>query len=426
MNSKELKEQRALIDVELDKLEKEFEGTEPTDEQRSSYDSKLEEGAKLDEKIKFEEKVEKEKEARATRHVKGGLGKTEDRELDDHKKKLDVGQAIFDMASGRQLQGRAAELNQEAIREFRGYAPNTFNVPQSVMSANLEKRTDIDQATSAIQATQLGSYERALRERSLYNNIGIRITPGLTDDLKIPIIAKQAVAWATAENSAAADGGANATSKTLAPVRVTGKASVSTLLELQNPGLMNELMFDFGAATGALIDVAMFATADVTNSPGSIAGTTGVNTFTETATYAANVSIFADYVLAEQEQAAAQGLSGNLAYVGATNLLADLKKSAQVVNVNPGITGNLAFNQQMVNGYRSYHTVGATLSAGTSGDFIFGDFSKVRMGEWGGLSIGLDPWSEMETAQVKLVLHKYVDWVLTIGDAFVKATSLVA
>jgi hypothetical protein len=77
-------------------------------------------------------------------------------------------------------------------------------------------------------------------------------------------------------------------------------------------------------------------------------------------------------------------------------------------------------------GYRTYWSNGATASAGTSGDFIFGDFSRVYMGKWGGFSVFVDPYTNAADAQVRLILHQYCDWSLVQGAAFVKATSLSA
>lgn len=423
--STELREQRGQINEELTALEKGFEGVEPTAEQRSAYEAKLKEVEKLTSDIDFAERAEKSKAERAAQAVSGATIVSESKEESRAKSEWSLFKGVRELRDRGQLSGLEKELRDEAQREAIGLGQHIGGV--GVPSFMLEKRTDIDQNTSAIQPTLVLGYEKALRESSIHSAVGCRTLTGLTADYKIPIVGKQSLAWATAENSAAADGGANFTTATLSPTRLTGYVDISNKVLLQNGmGAQMIVMEDLGYATAAKIDAAMFSTANVSNAPGSIAATSGVNTFTETATYAANVSIFKDLVLAEQTLAGAEGLTGSLAYVGATNLLADLKQSAQVSNVNPALQGNMAYNQQMINGYRMFYTVGATKSAGVSGDFIFGDFSKVYLGFFGGLDIQIDPYTVNINDQIRLVVHRYVDWALTHGAGFVKATSLVA
>jgi len=100
--------------------------------------------------------------------------------------------------------------------------------------------------------------------------------------------------------------------------------------------------------------------------------------------------------------------------------MAQLKQSAQVAAVDAGMQGAL------INGYPAYFTNGCTKSAGVSGDFFFGDFSKLYMGMFGGLDIMVDPYSVAINGQTRLVLNQYMDWGVSDGAGFVRATSLTA
>lgn len=422
--SKEYREERGRLDEALIELKKGFEGVEPTEEQRTEFTTKLDEMKALNGKITFADDAEKLEEEAAKRKAPVIIKKLNE----DPIERVNILEAIDDMIEGRQIRGANKELNEEAKKEFAGYAPRTFNIPAKYFPSmnGTEKRTDIDQATSAIQATIVAPFEDALRETAVFRQVGINIVSGLTGDYKIPITGKHSVIWAAAENTAATDVGVNFTTKTLSPERQTGEVLISDTLNIQNPNAQAQVFRELGFASAALTDQSLFQTATVTNAPTSIAATSGVNTFTEEATFVANVSVMSDIVTAETTQAEAEALFGSLVYVAAPNLLKELKQAAQVSNVNPALQGNLAFNQQVVNGYRIFYTVGATSVAGVTGDFIFGNFRKVTMGEWGGLSIGADPFTQMGTAQVRLVLHKYLDFALVQGAAFAKATSKVA
>jgi len=233
-----------------------------------------------------------------------------------------------------------------------------------------------------------------------------------------------ACAWATAENSAAADGGANFGNPTLTPNRYTGFVDISNRISVQNgPAATQAIMIDLGRESANLIDTAMFSTANVTNAPGSIPATSGVLTFTETTPYAADVSVFRDLRLAETKVANDHGLGGSLAYVLSTELLADIKGSVAVSGVIPGMTTR-TYNDYQANGYLSKFTVGATKIAGTSGDGMFGDWSRVHFGRFGGLNILVDPFTVAGNDQIRLVVNANVDWKLVQGAAFTKFTSL--
>ena len=244
--------------------------------------------------------------------------------------------------------------------------------------------------------------------------------------MKLPVTAKQTLAWATAENSAAADGGANFTKDTLAPVRLTGYVDVSNRVLAQNgTAAMNAVMTDLGRSEAELINTAMFSTASVANAPGALAATSGVLTFTEEAAHSYGVSVPKDLLSAMRTVANDHGLTGNHSYILSTELIADALAGVNVAGITPTITEG-GYNRYTINGMNAFFSTGATKVAGTSGDGIFGDFSRVHFGRWGGLNILVDPYTVAGNDQVRLVVNSNVDWSLVQGAAFVKFTSLTA
>jgi hypothetical protein len=183
-------------------------------------------------------------------------------------------------------------------------------------------------------------------------------------------------------------------------------------------------MADLGRATAQTIDLAMWSTASVTNAPTSIPATSGVGTFVEAASFADAVSMFSDLATAEQVLADAEGIEGRLGYLLATNFLSQIKRSSQVSSVTPATPG-LGYETQVANGYPVNYSIAATKIGGTSGDGIFGDFSKIKLGFFGGMDMTLDRWGDALLAdQTRIVLHRHLDFVLPQGAAFVKFTSL--
>ena len=387
--------------------------------------------------IKRAEEAAKKEERVAASVAGAGASKSEEREQNGIKKSFNLAAAIKAVVSKQPLEGREAEINQEAQTECRN-AQASINLPGqiSMPSWMLEKRTDIDQTTSAIQPTAVEGYVQAIRENSVHEQLmpASNIRRGLTADQKLVNVDPQSLAWATAENSAAADGGANYGKDTLAPVRLTGYADVSNRVLLQNgDGAINALMVDFGREIANKIDASIFATADVTNAPPSIGGTTGVRTFTETATYAAASStaygsVYGDVLLAMQTLANAGGLQGSLGFAGHTKLLSDLLKSSRTLGVAPVVSQTsvgapLSF---MIEGIKWILTTANTSNGTTSADFLGGDFSKFFVGHFGGISIDIDPWTVKLNDQVRIIVHKHVDTSLLMGEAMVKSTTLLA
>tara|TARA_R110002167_G_scaffold318770_1_gene524440 strand:- start:45 stop:1298 length:1254 start_codon:yes stop_codon:yes gene_type:complete len=415
-NSVELRQERAGLITESNVMLEacKTEVRDFTETEQVSYDEKMNLIDKLKKDIDTVERQESLNAEIASKTPKVEVMKTNDKSSETR------GYSLFKAISGlmnNNLDGLEKELHDEAVEEARaaGRTINGLGIPSRL----LESRAEVTQGTSGIAPTVVMGYQDALREASVFNQVGANILTGLSADTRLPITGKQSVAW-EGEVEAAEDGGANFSKLDLTPLRLSSYVDISKQLLLQNGmGAQQAIVADLGRAAGAKIDAAMFAAADVTSAPGAIAGTTGVLTITEAASYAADASIYDDFMSAESALAVGEGLQGNLAYVANPVLMKDLKRSAQVAAVSAGVQGNL------VNGYPTFYSNGVTKAAG-SADFLFGDFSKLYIGMFGGLDITVDPYSKAINGEVRLIVNQYIDWGVTQPGAFVKATSLTA
>ena len=369
---------------------------------------------------------------------------SEVRELLKQSERFDLAKSVRQAYDSKQVDGIAGEWAQEARKEAHQGGANyglkgQISIPGAVMRAEwnrTEKRTDIDQATSAIQPTVVGRYVEAIRQEAVFSSVlpSNNILMGLTGDFKIPSVGSQSLAWATAENSAAADGGANYASTTLAPIRLTGYADVSNRVIMQNGNqAFDMVMSDFGRETANKIDAALFSTANVSNAIPSIAAASGVLTFTEASTYAApsatvNGSVYDDYLAALQALANADSAKGALAFVGHSKLMSHLIKSPQVVGVSGAVSGleTGAPLKIMIGSIPFYLTTSNTSNGATSADFIGGDFNFQYVGFFGGLDMIVDNISSNLSDQTRIVVHRHLDASTTRGAAFVKSTTLLS
>lgn len=386
--------------------------------------------AQKEERMHAERAAEAAKQAESAAHGAEAGKEGETREKHEILKKLDTDSIFNFILEKRTLEGSAKELHEEGRSEMRasqlspsGFAWPSWSVPV-LNRTDYEKRTDIDQATSAIAGTVVGGYVRALRETPIFNQVGARVLNGLTSNYLIPIVTKQSLAW-KGENATAVDGGQNFGKDTLAPIRLTGFVDVSDQLIIQNgQGVMSEVMYDLGVETGNKIDTALFSSSDVSSAPPSIAGTSNVGTFTETASFADTTSVPKDLALAMQTLADAEGLQGNLGFVLSTKLMNQVMRAAQVSSIIPLASGwNNAFTNVL--GHKCWFSINPD-SATTGADGLFGNFNKLYIGFFGGMDMMIDPYSVNLTAQKRIVVHRYLDSSLIQGASFVKFSSLFA
>ena len=410
-NSVELKQERAGIITDANAVLElcKTESRNLTADEQVSYDEKM---SKIDELKKSLEMVERQEKLNAeiASKVVAPIA-NEPKEV----RNFSFFKAVNDFTSGK-LDGVEREMHEEAVNEARsaGRSIQGLGIP----SFMLESRA-VDQAGSAIAPTNINGYADALREASVFNRVGANILTGLSANTTIPVAGASSVEW-EGEVADANDGGANFGKVELTPTRLASYVNISKQLLLQNGASAEQaIVRDLGRATAAKIDAAIFAAATVTGAPVSLGATSGVSEFTESG-YSSLASIMLDFVTAEQTLAEAGGLEGNLAYVANPALMAQLKQSAQVANVDAGMQGSL------INGYPTFFSNGVTKDPGVSANFFFGDFSKMYMGMFGGLDIMVDPYSVAINGQTRLVLNQYMDWGFANPAGFVKATSLIA
>lgn len=410
-NSVELKQERAGFITEANEMLElcKNETRNFTSEEQVSYDEKMSKIDELKNSIEMIERQEKLNAEIASKVV--APVSNEPKEV----RNFSFFKAVNDFTNGK-LDGVEREMHEEAVNEARsaGRSINGLGIP----SFMLESRADVTQGGSAIAPTNVLGFADAMREASVFDKVGANILTGLSANTTIPVAGASSVEW-EGEITGADDGGAQFGKVELTPTRLASYVNISKQLLLQNGAAAEQAIIrDLGRATAQKMDAAIFSTAGVAGAPDSL-GELATSVFVESS-FSNLASIMLDFVTAEQTLAEAGGLEGNLAYVASPNLMAQLKQSAQVAAVNVGMQGAL------VNGYPTFFTNGCTKSAGVSGDFFFGDFSKLYMGMFGGLDIMVDPYSVAVNGQTRLVLNQYMDWGVSDGAGFVKATSLVA
>tara|TARA_R110002073_G_scaffold123322_1_gene267034 strand:- start:872 stop:2092 length:1221 start_codon:yes stop_codon:yes gene_type:complete len=404
-NSKSLLEERAINVEKMESLVDlcKVEEREMTSDEQTEFDSLTE---KVDSLTAMAERAAKFETIQATNVKKNAPVSEETRAASN----WSLFKAVNELRSGKGLSGLEAEMHQEAEKEARK-SIDGIGIPTM-----LKEKRAIDQTNSAIAPTAVGAFVESLQEAGLYNKVGVTDLGTVAADTVLPIAGGSTVGWKT-EVAAADNGGANFEKLTLTPKRVTGYANLSNQILAQNgPQAEAAVMNDMARNMAVQIDAAMFGSSDVTNAPGSIAGTTGVLTFTESGTF----DVASDMLEAIQTIANNHGLDGNNAFVNSFELYSAIKGAAQVASVYP------LYVDDKLAGYPGYFSSAPASVAGTSGDGIFGDFSRVFYAQFGPMTIQIDPYSRAVEGEVRLILNNYVDFGVADGASFVKYTSLSA
>ena len=399
-NSKSLLEERAINVEKMESLVDlcKVEEREMTSDEQTEFDSLTE---KVDSLTAMAERAAKFETIQATNVKKNAPVSEETRAASN----WSLFKAVNELRSGKGLSGLEAEMHQEAEKEARKSIEG-IGIPTMLK----------DQTNSAIAPTAVGAFVESLQEAGLYNKVGVTDLGTVAADTVLPIAGGSTVGWKT-EVAAADNGGANFEKLTLTPKRVTGYANLSNQILAQNgPQAEAAVMNDMARNMAVQIDAAMFGSSDVTNAPGSIAGTTGVLTFTESGTF----DVASDMLEAIQTIANNHGLDGNNAFVNSFELYSAIKGAAQVASVYP------LYVDDKLAGYPGYFSSAPASVAGTSGDGIFGDFSRVFYAQFGPMTIQIDPYSRAVEGEVRLILNNYVDFGVADGASFVKYTSLSA
>lgn len=405
--SKSLFESRAEV---LEKMEEivalaKTEERDLTEDETTEFDSLSEKADALEVEAKRSQKWEDMQKAK----VKKAPSISEEEKVS---RNWSLFKAIREVRDGGKLTGLEAEMHQEAEKEARKSLQG-IGIPTMMK----EKRA-IDQTNSAIAPTAVGAYVDSLQAEALYTRVGVTDLGTVAADTVLPIAGGSTVGWKT-EVAAADDGGANFAKVTLTPKRLTGYANISNQLLIQNgPAAEASVMRDLGRNAATQIDNAMFASSDVSNAPGCIAGTTGVLTFTEAAFGTGSVA--SDMLEAIQTIANDHGLDGNLQFVNSWELYSAIKNEAMVSSVSP------LYQDDRLAGYPGWFSAGPAKSAGASGDGIFGDFSRVFFATFGPTNILIDPYTRAANNEVRLVVNNHVDWGVASGASFVKYTTLIA
>jgi HK97 family phage major capsid protein len=165
----------------------------------------------------------------------------------------------------------------------------------------------------------------------------------------------------------------------------------------------------------------------ILNGTGSSNQPTGI--YTELAAQALTIGAidYADLIAFESALANADALQGNLAYVMHPAVLAKLKQTKLDAGSGRFLVEGTLSPVMTANGYAALSTtlspVYTTPNPDTYG-MIFGNWSDVQVGFWGGATLMVDPYTNMKSSIVEVYLERFMDVAVLRNASFALATDI--
>ena len=253
-----------------------------------------------------------------------------------------------------------------------------------------------------VVATDLFDILKPLRAKNVLSQAGAKFMSGLVGNVQVPVMSKSNVTW-EGETAAAKDGAGTFSHVTLSPKRLTAFVDISKQMIAQDSVDVESAIREdlVNAINSKLEETVLGATAGSATQPAGIFATikpTAVADFAalvnkESDVEDANVIGECKYILSNKAKAALRSMSKGT-------------KSTQLVYENGAVDGTVALNTSNVAGK----------------NYVYGDFSNLAIGSWGGVDLTVDPYTKAADGMIRIVVNMYVDAEVLRASAFATGT----
>lgn len=440
-SSNTLRDEYGVLSDQLDAIANPADGNEAgalSQEERTLVEDLTTKMDALEKEIALAVKVEARLNKRAQASTVTDIRHKKEPETEESKtvKRYSFLKAIERSSKREQLDGLEAEMHQEAVKEARrsNLSIDGFGIPSMFFkNPNSEKRDLVAGTPTAYGntiPTEVGTLIDYLWPRTTLESLGATVLSGLTSNVSFP--RKNAVPAATWEGETDANAESDPTTDAIAltPKRLGTYVDVSKQLIMQSsvPGLDTMVRRDIETAIAQALEIAALVGSGTNNQPTGILVDNNVlieaiGTNGGALTWSHIVALEA----AISNQNADMGKLGYLTTPGIRGLLKTTEKAAntaQFIWENQAMAGvTPTIGEGQLNGYRAAIStlVPSDLVKGSGINLhalIFGDFSQLMMGQFGGLDVVVDPYTQARNTLVRVVLNSWWDIALRHSQSF--------
>jgi len=292
-----------------------------------------------------------------------------------------------------------------------GFKARGVYLPPSILDAkrDLSAGTATDGAELVGTNLLAGSYIEVLRANMTAMRAGARLLPGLVGNVDIPRQTSGATAtWISAEDGDATESEPQFDQVQLTPKDLAAYTEVTRrLMQQSTPAIEALVRNDLYMAIALGLDSAVFYGSGGSGQPQGLNGATGVDDPTISSALAPT---YAEMVKIIQTIMASKALTSNASWIISP---ATWEKMMTTPKQGSGIEGNFIMTDGRIVGYN--HQVSQQL---VTSDFVFGDFSQILVGEWGGIELNVDPYTHSLKGKTRFVIFKTCDIAIRHPEAF--------
>ena len=299
----------------------------------------------------------------------------------------------------------------EAAQRAYGKTAQGVMLPEEVMRNWSQRDLNASDDSSLIgEDYRGGDFIDVLRNNSAVMPMATMLS-GLSGDVKIPRkTAASSAAFISSEGGAAGESEFTVGNVSLTPKTLGAFTDVTRQLMIQGSlDVENLIRNDLAQSMAIAIDDGALEGSGSSGNPKGITNTTGINTVSLSS---AAAPTFAEMVSMETSVRVDNALMGDLAYIVHPTNYGTLKTTEKASNTAQFVAVN-----DEINGYKVI--VSPQL---TANNYVFGNFSDLLIGMFGGLDIVVDPYSNSTSGTVRVVALQSVDTAVRHAVSFCAAS----
>lgn len=329
--------------------------------------------------------------------------KLNNKETKTMKENFSLLKAVRAIANNQTLDERSQEVVNAGIAEMRKSGQSYSG--QIVLPVEERAAVVAGTATNGQEAVAEDKLNilAPLRDALVLSAAGANFMTGLVGNVSIPSYSGSTVGWA-GEVDAAKDGAGTFAEVELSPKRLTAYVDISKQFLIQDSvsaeALLRKDIVD--ALSNKLEATILGAVAgDATKPAGLFNGVTA-----DTAAIT-----FAD-ILKMEQTLEEKNVSGNIKFIASPATKAVLRTTA--------VGGTKSDLRMLMEGNEIDGIPTLVTNGMTSKGLILGNFSDLVIGQWGGIDLTVDPYTQAANGKIRLVVNAYFDAKPQRADSFVK------
>lgn len=344
----------------------------------------------------------------------------DDKRLSEIRSKFSFLKVVRHAAGLGKLDGIEAELMQEERSRANqlGIAYRGGFVPAVVLGMEMRAAATAAGDGTGLQLVgtqhQPGIIDGVIQPAYILQSLGINILTGLTSNVEFSRETNSTAAAFLAETADATEIALATEKFTLSPKRIATYTDFSQQLLLQTgPGIETYIRRMTLGKINALIQSAVINGSGSSNQPTGILNTTGIGavaigTNGGAPTWAAMVQL-------EREVDVDEALGSRNVYLTNGKARSKMKTTLR----DSGIAGYIWGDDNTINGYAalSSNSVPSTLTKGTASGVcsaaLFGDFSQVLLGQFGGIDMIMDQVTQAKAGTIRIHHATFIDVGMT-------------